>query len=150
MWGHAYDIHRDPKCVYTGCFLSFLSWVSKTQPNHWTKRMALWAGLFQITRFVTYRISAAILVFQDRVNDYGYYVVQDTIWLKFLGTNFLAPNILGWSTGPYRILVQKPVRSTKFLTNPKIHFVMELIRIFLLNGTITGKRVSTYKSWRNW
>jgi len=30
-----------------------------------------------------------------------------------------------------------------------IHFIMELIRIFLLNGTITGKRVSTYESSRN-
>jgi len=30
------------------------------------------AGLCQITRFLTYRISAAIPVLQGRVNDYGY------------------------------------------------------------------------------
>jgi len=40
----------------------------------------------------TYWISAVILVFQGRVNDYGYWLVQEKSWQKILGTKILAPN----------------------------------------------------------
>ena len=57
----------------------------------WTSILSLvfWAGLSQITRFWTYRISAVVPGFQGRVNDYGWELETDK---KFLGANISAPN----------------------------------------------------------
>ena len=99
FWDQLYGLFRlglSTEVHLRSCFHILLNWrILRVRTGFCTSILSpvFWAGLSQITRFWTYRISAVVPGFQGRVNDYGWKLEPDKkltkiSWHKYFSAKF--------------------------------------------------------------